>query len=89
MPRPVVRVEPFEKDSETWHVAVCYTPDCEMGQDGDGWASKVQPTKAYVEDLAKIHRQEHRDDRRILSLDSAGPRPEKIRPIETVHLPDN
>ncbi|MEU8195313.1 hypothetical protein AB0C10_16180 [Microbispora amethystogenes] len=88
MPRPVVKIEPFEKDGETWHVAVCYTPGCTMGLDDKAWASKVQPIKVYVEDLAKFHRQEHRENKRIISLDSAGPRPEKIRPVETVHLPD-
>ncbi|MFI7705507.1 hypothetical protein [Nonomuraea sp. NPDC049480] len=78
-----MKIEPVEVDGEGRHQAVCYTPGCTLGVDGKPWASHPNVVKAASEELARIHRSDHRDPaRRPISTASAA------RPVRDTQLPD-
>jgi len=73
-PRIVVKIEQAEVDGKTWHRAVCRVPDCALGVDGGRWVTRLQSVKAAAEELAKIHRADHRNpDRKPISSACAAP----------------
>ncbi|TDD36103.1 hypothetical protein E1286_38720 [Nonomuraea terrae] len=74
-PRIVVKIEPVDVNGERRHQAVCHTPGCTLGVDGGVWASPPAVVKAASEELAKIHRSDHRNaERRPISTASAAKR---------------
>ncbi|PRX66171.1 hypothetical protein B0I32_106307 [Nonomuraea fuscirosea] len=72
MARIVVKIEPVQFKGETRHRAVCHTPGCTLGVDGGVWATMPCGIKAPAEELARIHRADHRNpDRKPVSTASA------------------
>ncbi|MEQ4724719.1 hypothetical protein [Nonomuraea sp. B19D2] len=83
MARIVVKIEPVEVDGKPRHQAVCYTVGCTLGVDGGPWASQLNSVKAGAEELARIHRSDHRNaDRKPISTSSAAP------PVRDTRRPD-
>ncbi|MGW4639622.1 hypothetical protein ACWEN6_13895 [Sphaerisporangium sp. NPDC004334] len=83
-PRIVVKIEPVEVGGEVHHQAVCHTAGCTLGRDGQPWLANPQSVKAGAEEIAKLHRADHRNpDRHPLSTHSAAG-----RPVQDIHLPD-
>lgn len=85
MGRIFVRIVPVKVEGEPLrHQAVCYTHGCTLGVDGQPWATSPQPVKAGVEELARLHRGDHRaPDRPPVSTASA-----VARPVQDIHLPE-
>ncbi|MEV4748992.1 hypothetical protein AB0K21_21660 [Streptosporangium sp. NPDC049248] len=82
MARIVVKIEPVEVNGKTYQRAVCKTAGCTLGADGGPWMTNPQSVKAAAEELAKIHRGDHRNpDRRPISSRSAA-----ARPVQDIHL---
>ncbi|MCA2184707.1 hypothetical protein [Nonomuraea cavernae] len=67
-----MKIEPVEVEGNPRHQAVCDTPGCALGVDGGSWAGHPGVVKAASEELAKLHRSDHRNpDRRPVSTASA------------------
>ncbi|WP_433235317.1 hypothetical protein ACQPYK_25135 [Streptosporangium sp. CA-135522] len=78
-----MKIEPVEVDGKPRLQAVCYTPGCALGVDGAPWASHPNVVKAAAEELARIHRSDHRDPaRQPISVSSAA------RLVRDTQMPD-
>ncbi|MEV0617639.1 hypothetical protein AB0I81_30260 [Nonomuraea sp. NPDC050404] len=80
--RIVVKIVPVTVNGEARHQAICHTPGCTLGVDGGVWACHPGVVKAAAEELARIHRRDHRNpDHRPVSTASAA------LPVRDAELP--